>query len=117
AMERTKLVDKVLQALHTKFDEMTVESATVADFAARMKESGVSMRFRGCVVIMRDVEELFKDRMAAIDEVDEELTELEDMIHQLELYAERICTLVQLHGCHDFLTDDVHTDEKFTVVA
>ncbi|ETW05090.1 hypothetical protein H310_04118 [Aphanomyces invadans] len=82
AMERTKLVDKVLQALHTKFDEMTVESATVADFAARMKES----------------EELFKDRMAAIDEVDEELTELEDMIHQLELYAERIY-------------------EKFTVVA
>ncbi|ETV86865.1 hypothetical protein H257_01910 [Aphanomyces astaci] len=76
AMERTKLVDKVMHAIHDKFDEMAAESATVAEFSVRMKESEV----------------LFHDRMAAIDEVDEELTELEDMIHQLELYAERICT-------------------------
>ncbi|KAF0698728.1 Aste57867_10682 [Aphanomyces stellatus] len=74
AMERTKLVDKVMLAIHTKYDAMIAESKSVVQFSARMKES----------------EAMFHDRMLAIDEVDEELTELEDMIQQLELYAGRI---------------------------
>ncbi|CAK4613020.1 hypothetical protein LEN26_010859 [Aphanomyces euteiches] len=74
AIERTKLVDKVMHAIHDRYDKMATESANVALFSKQLKESEI----------------LFQDRMRAIDEVDEELTELEDMIQQLELYAQRI---------------------------
>ncbi|OQS00122.1 hypothetical protein THRCLA_06211 [Thraustotheca clavata] len=76
SMERTQLLDKVLNKLVTKYDDMKKEGTTLVQFADQMKQN----------------EKMLESQMQCIDEVDEELTELEDMVDQLQLYAQRLHT-------------------------
>ncbi|OQR94069.1 hypothetical protein ACHHYP_01868 [Achlya hypogyna] len=74
SMERMQLLDKVLHKLCDKYEGMQKESSSIVQFAAQMKQN----------------EKLLAGQMRSIDDVDEELTELEDMVDQLQLYAERL---------------------------
>ncbi|EQC29442.1 hypothetical protein SDRG_12904 [Saprolegnia diclina VS20] len=74
SMERMQLLNNVLEKLCDKYDGMKAESASIVQFAAQMKQN----------------EKALAGHMQSIDDVDEELTELEDMVDQLQLYAERL---------------------------